>query len=125
MSRKTSKLIAALPAFRSIRIDFEAGVEGIGVVVDRLGKVKAAIASLVVYKDALEAILIENGATPVEGQLFRAVVVPGGEGVRLDTKAIRAKKGDKWCAEFEVPTERSPSVRVTARTGVDLVVAAE
>ena len=125
MARKTDKLLAALPAFTSIRVAFEAGCESIGAVVDRLGKVKAAIAGLTVYKDALETLLIENGETPVEGQLFRAVVVPGGEGVRLDTKAIRTKMGDKWCEKFETETIRSASVRVSARTGVDLAVAAE
>jgi hypothetical protein len=121
MARKSTKHLAAIPAFRSTRLEFDAGADSIGIAVDRLGRVKAAIAGLEVYEKALKEAVIAHGEAAVEGTTFRATVSIA-EQLRLDTKAIRVEMGDDWCGRFEKPSIIT-TVRVAARTGVDLAAA--
>ena len=119
LKRVLKKLIAALPPFRS-SVDLAAPCVELGDVVDRLGRLKAAQVAPAQHEDALKAVLVESGERSIEGKLFRAVVSPGGDAVRLDSKAIRAEMGAKWCKKYELPYERAPSVRIYGRTGVVL-----
>ena len=94
----------------------------IGEIVDQLGHAKAEAAEIKVREDALKAALISKGATEAEGMLFRATV---SEALRetLDSDKIHEEMGPSWCSlhsKIAVVT----TVRVNARTGLKLSVAA-
>jgi hypothetical protein len=94
----------------------------IGELVDQLGHAKAEAAEIKAREDGLKAALIARGITEAEGMLFRATV---SEALRetLDSEKIKAEMGPSWCAlhsKIAVVT----TVRVNARTGLKLAVAA-
>lgn len=117
--RALKKLLADLPPFRWA-VELAASCASLGDVVDRLGRVQAALVAPESHEKALKALLIESGERAVEGKLFRAVVTPAGESVRLDTEKIREDMGDKWCRKYEKTAPRGASVRIYGRTGVIL-----
>lgn len=83
--------------------------------IDRLGVLKATIATLEVEEKALKAVLIENGVGAYEGDLFR-VTVSETERANLDMKAVREKLSDQFIRCHTTFTQII-SVRVVARNG--------
>lgn len=97
-------------------------------IVDDLGRLLARIAELEKQADALRAELREYGPGAYEGAIFRATVGADGTQIRRDSRAMRDKLWAEGYYAFvraheeEVP--RTGAVRVVARTGQDLEVAA-
>lgn len=119
---KVRKLLADLPAFRSLSLEYSAGAETVEELADRLGRVAAVRAELVVYEDALKDVIRENGDAAVEGRLFRATL-SSYEQTRLDAKGIREAKQPptvkRWLNRFWITTPVT-KVAVHARLGAGL-----
>jgi len=93
-----------------------------GQLVDELGQVKAEAAEIELREKALKAALIARGVTEAEGALFRATVT---EALRetIDTERVKVEMGAAWWSargKIGIAT----TVRVSARKGVKLAVAA-
>lgn len=116
---KINKLLAGLPAFRSLTLAFEAGCEDVGSVADRLGRLAAVRAEIEGYEEKLKEIVIENGEKAVEGRLFRSTLSIYDQ-TRLDTKLIREKMKPAWLKRFSLPTQTITKVLTKARIGAAL-----
>lgn len=81
--------------------------------VDELGQIKAQMAELEKRESAIKKRLIEGGLSEYEGTLFRVTVAKSIR-IALDTKAIRAEMGAKWCDDHSTMSEVT-TVRVGAR----------
>jgi len=88
--------------------------------VDRLGSIKAQIASLKSIEDALvaEVKLLGNGAH--DGEDYRASVTDVAEGYSLDAKAAEAKLRElgvdgRWFAKHQKTRSSYTVVKVSAR----------
>ena len=117
-------LLAALPVMRFPALEFEAGADDVGAVVDRLGRIAALKGEVKRYEEGLKKIVIDNGEPIVEGKLFRAVITGGGLKEGLDIEAIREDMDEKWLTKYTVRSRTSKSVRVNARKGTDAQQAA-
>lgn len=116
---KVRKLLAGLPAFRSLSLAFEAGCEDVGSLADRLGRLAAVRAEIEGYEKRLKEVVIENGEAAIEGRLFRSTLSVYEE-TRLDTKAIRAKMKPAWLKRFSLAPQTISKVITKARIGAGL-----
>ncbi len=119
---KVRKLLADLPAFRSLSLEYSPGADNVAELADRLGRVAAVRAELVAYEDALKEVIREHGAAAIEGRLFRATL-SSYEQTRLDTKGIREAKQPpvvkRWLNRFWI-TSAVIAVKVHPRLGIGL-----
>jgi hypothetical protein len=88
--------------------------------VDRLGSIKAQIASLKVAEDALVAEIKAMGAGAHDGDDYRATVSDVAEGYSLDAKAAEAKLRElgvdgRWFAKHQKVRSAYTVVKVSAR----------
>ena len=63
----------------------------LAVAVDRIGQIKATIASLKVDQDALESMLVDSGLPVVEGAMYRAAISHCDGRATIDWQSIAAK----------------------------------
>ena len=89
--------------------------------IDRLGNVKAQIASLKREEEELKAVLIEQGPGAYEGDTWRATVSEA-ERETLDMEAVRAKLSAQFVRAHTIVTPVT-TVRVVARTNVKMKIA--
>jgi hypothetical protein len=94
----------------------------LGELVDQLGHAKAEAAGIKAREEALKAELTARGVTEAEGALFRATVSEAARWT-LDAAVIREEMGEAWCDKRSKVTATT-TVRVSARKGVKLAVAA-
>lgn len=97
-------------------------------IVDELGALKAQIAELEVKEAALSDKLRAIGPGAFEGRMFRATVGEDGEQIKRDAKAmadkLRLEGFHAFVKAHEEAVPRRGSVRVVAKTGLDLERAA-
>lgn len=95
-------------------------IDFIGANIDRLGSIKAEIASLKEKEAALIKLIAEQGDGAYEGLVFRAAVSTTADRQSLDPKAAEAKLRElgvdgRWFSKNQKTTKGSTSVRVSAR----------
>jgi hypothetical protein len=80
--------------------------------VDRLGIIKAQLATIGESEEALKTRLAKSGKPRIDGELFYATISEG-EQARLDMDAVREKLSPQFIAAH---TNRTPFVRVDVRS---------
>ena len=118
-SAKVRRLLADLPAFRSLACAFDAGAEEMGDVADRLGRLAALRAQIETYEAKLKEVVIENGEAAIEGRTFRTTLSVYEES-RLDTKRIREEMDARWLKRFSLEPKTIRKVTTRARIGTGL-----
>jgi hypothetical protein len=73
---------------------------------DEVGLVKAQVSTAREGEEAIKAEMVRRSLKEAAGDLFRLALTEPSAGERLDTKALRAAKGDKFLKPFMVPSER-------------------
>jgi hypothetical protein len=86
-----------------------------GMIVDRLGALKAQLADLKADEEAFRGELIARKVEAAEGDLFRCTV---SEALRqsLDTEQVKAEMGERWYSS-RCKIAVTTTVRVSSRTG--------
>jgi hypothetical protein len=85
-----------------------------GELADEVGALKAEAADAEAKIAALKAEAVRRKLTEANGSLFRVTLSPPGEATRLDIKALRAAKGEKFLAPWLMPVVTDWVMRCTA-----------
>lgn len=88
--------------------------------VDEFGRLCAEIAELQATHKELRQHFVDTGLDVVDGDLFKVTVSVSKPRTTVDTKAIRAKMGDKWMEKFESVGEPTVTVKAAAKSAAIL-----
>jgi len=88
---------------------------------DALGELDSDMADMDIESSIIKGVILERGTTPVEGTLFRSVIVPGSEQLIFDKEAFIKEYNEEIYNRYLRRSTRSPHVRVFPKSGKDIL----
>jgi hypothetical protein len=86
-----------------------------GELADEAGVLKADAAAVEDKIAAVKAEALRRKLSEADGELYRMTIAPARDGERLDVKALRAAKGEKFLAPYMVAQHFEPAMKISAR----------